>query len=220
IGSDLAFGGVIYSLGSLLIDDSRFIDNKTEALSGPGAVLYSKGHAEVSNSLFYDNLAPQQTADGALTNQGGELLLTNSTISRTQGGALSNGRQDAELGEHSKLTLANVTVTRNVAGNGQAALENWGELAIDNSIVAGNRDLNAPATPNNCQNHGEQYSYQALGLLRNDEESNCSADLFVSWQETFTQVLSPSLTRHGQTWTHDLLPNSPAIDAAVTDCAA
>ncbi len=57
--------------------------------------------------------------------------------------------------------------------------------------------------------------------MRNDEASNCGADLFVPLEQTFSQVLSPTLSKPSDTlWFHALLPSSPAIDAGIGDCIA
>src|SRR5690606_32456736 len=95
----------------------------------------------------------------------------------------------------------------------------WGQLRIRNSLIAGNHEYWADE-PVNCRNFGDAFSYQASGLLRNDEPSNCAADLFVPDEQTFTLVLSPDLDSDGQTFFHALLPGSPAIDAGVGDCIA
>lgn len=225
--SDYAYGGAIYNSGSLLVRDSNFLKNSTETFSliGPGGAIYNQGHAEIWGSSFSENSNAESTQDGIVANEGGELMIGNSTLSGNWGQALSNGRADIPGVQHSKTTLINATITRNINGyvGEPRAVLNGGELLVRNSIIAGNYDDyddldNPSAVHGNCMNVGDHYSYQAVGLLRNDEQSNCSANLFVSGAATFTQVLSPTLTQHKQTWTHDLLPGSPAIDAAIGDC--
>ena len=222
-----AYGGAIYNSGSLLLRDSSFLDNSTDTFSlvGPGGAIYNQGRAEIWGSYFSENSNAEYTQDGIVANEGGELTIGNSTLSGNWSQALSNGRADSPGVQRSKTTLTNVTITRNTNGDvGEPrAVLNGGELLIRNSIIAGNYDQysdldNPSAVPSNCMNVGDHYSYQAVGLLRNDEQSNCSANLFVSGAATFTQVLSPTPTQHKQTWTHDLLPGSPAIDAAIGDC--
>ena len=227
--ADYAYGGAIYNSGSLLVRDSKFLKNGTETFSlvGPGGAIYNQGRAEIWGSFFTENSNAEYTQDGIVANEGGELTIGNSTLSGNWSQALSNGRADSPGVQHSKATLINVTITRNTNGEvGEPrAVLNGGELLIRNSIIAGNYDQysdldNPSAVPSNCMNVGDHYGYQAVGLLRNDEQSNCSANLFVSGAATFTQVLSPTPTKHKQTWTNDLLPGSPAIDAGIGDCSA
>jgi CSLREA domain-containing protein len=224
-GSNRSLGGAIYNVGNLLVRDSLFRDNSSSA---EGAVLYNMGSARIERSYLSRNSA-YGVPGSAIANEGGVLALSNSTLNGNWGGVLSNGVGD-DPARHSKAVLNHVTITRNPPrpASGLASREvllNWSELLIRNSLIAGNI---SPLIDNgavtgyevaNCANLGDSFSYQAIGLLRNDESSNCRADLYVTLKQTFTQVLSPTPTPHNSTyWTHALLPGSPALDAAIGDC--
>ena len=211
-------GGAVFNSGSVLVRSSNFYSNGAYDFSdsGEGSGLYNSGTATVESSTFHRNYNDSESRGGTITNDGGTLLLSNSTLSRNWT-ALTNGHVNSATS--SKATLTNVTITLNSDfPAGKDAVENWGELFIRNSLIAGNQDENGELT--NCRNFGDAFSYQAIGLLRNDEPSNCGADLFVPLEQTFTQVLSPTLTSDGKTFFHALLPGSPAIDAGIGDCSA
>jgi hypothetical protein len=212
-------GGAIFNTGSLWVRGSHFTRNSSFGfpLTGAGAAIYSSGNAHIEGSSFVENSASENVEGGAITNdQGGVLLLTNSTLSGNNQGALSNGRTDPS----SKATLSNVTIVdTQIETASPYAVMNWGQLLILNSLIAGNSDSFGDE-PLNCRNFGDSYSYQAIGLLRNDEPSNCAADIFVPLEQTFAQVLSPALTSDGKTSFHALLPASPAVDAGIGDCVS
>jgi CSLREA domain-containing protein len=212
-------GGAIFNSGSLWVRGSHFNRNSSFgfSLTGAGAAIYSSGNAKLEGSSFIGNSSSENVEGGAITNdEGGVLLLSNSTLSGNFQGALSNGRTDTS----SKVTLTNVTVANNLTDtSGPYAVMNWGQLRIRNSLIAGNHDIHIDDLTN-CRNFGDHYSYQAIGLLRNDESSNCDADLFVPLEQTFTQVLSPTLSSDGKTSFHALLSASSAVDAGVGSCVS
>nr|WP_298146857.1 CSLREA domain-containing protein [uncultured Pseudomonas sp.] len=212
-------GGAIFNTGSLWVRGSHFTRNTSFGfpLNGAGAAIYSSGNAKIEGSSFVENLSSEGVEGGAITNdEGGVLALTNSTMSGNSQGALSNGRTDPS----SKATLTNVTIVNNlIETDSPYAVMNWGQLRIRNSLIAGNHHYYGDE-PLNCRNFGDHYSYQAIGLLRNDESSNCGADLFVPLEQTFTQVLSPTLSSDGKTFFHALLPGSPAVDAGIGSCVS
>ncbi|MES2819419.1 MAG: choice-of-anchor Q domain-containing protein [Pseudomonadota bacterium] len=218
-----AYGGAIYNLGRLWVRDSTFKGNSASDfwLSGSGSAIYNSGRAVIWRSAFLANISMESAEGGVITNEGGELILSNSTLSGNWGGALTNGRHDQPQ-RRSKATLTHVTVVDNSLENwGTEAVSNWGDLRIRNSLIAGNHfmiDGENLDQPYNCRNYGTNFSYQALGLLTNDAPSNCSASVFVPDVQTFTQVLFPLTQLPNQTWAHALRPGSPAVDAGIGTC--
>ena len=218
-----AYGGAIYNLGRLWVRDSTFKGNSAADfwLSGSGSAIYNSGRAVIWRSAFLDNLSMDFAEGGIITNEGGELTLSNSTLSGNSGIVLTNGHHDTPL-RRSKATLINVTVANNALHSwGTEALMNWGDLRIRNSLIVGSYfwdDDERLQQPYNCRNFGTHFSYQAIGLLTNDTPSNCSADLFVPDAQTLTQVLFPLTQLPDQTWVHALRPGSPAVDTGVGAC--
>ena len=210
-------GGALFNRGTLLVRDSLFYQNAAFDLgdNGAGAALYNLGQARLERSSVIDHGHPELAEGGAITNRNGELNLVNSSMSQN-GAVLTNGFLDDPAGPRAKATLTNVTMTANAG----YAILNWSDLLVRNSILAGNLDPYSDQ-PANCINLRDNFSYLAIGLLRNDESSNCGADLFVPFAQTFTQVLSATLSKpSGTLWFHALLPGSPAVDAGIGDCSA
>ena len=215
-------GGAIFNSGNLQVRGSHFESNDVGglSLSGAGTAIYNTASARIETSSFIGNVIGELAEGGAITNEGGVLTVTNSTFSHNFESAITNGRNDNPPAIRSSATLTNVTIVDGKSENSNRyGVMNWGQLLIRNSLIAGNSSWPGDVVLN-CQNFGDHYSYQAIGLLRNDESSNCSADLFVPFEQTFTQVLSPTLTSDGKTSFHALLPDSPAIDAGIGDCIA
>ena len=211
-------GGAIFnSAGSVLLLDSVLHRNAAVDLgdTGAGAALYNlEGSVTVERSTIIEHDG-REFASSAIINHDGELILSNSTLTRNGKGALLNSRSQASA--PAQATLTNVTIAGNVFDEGVAVV-NSGDLLIRNSIIAGNYG-HIPERAVNCVNVGDSYSYQAVGLLLNDEPSNCSADYVVPFDATFSTVLKFTPTQHNATiWTLDLLPGSPAIDAGIGDC--
>lgn len=210
------YGGAIYSNGSMLIEDSLFQENSGYVA---GSAIYSTGLARIERSSILDH--PVVAEGGAITNEGGTLYLLNSTLSGNRF-SLTNGYLD-EMPEQSKAILTNVTITRDLCEHNYycyQAVVNGGSLRIYNSIIAGNRSImRGTERPNNCNNVGRNYRYQAVGLLINDEPNDCTGDIYVPLAETFTRVLSEQLQNENErVAVHPLLPGSPAVDAGIGTC--
>lgn len=210
-------GGAIFNQGSLQLRNSTVRRNRVAdpALMGAGGGLYNLGTADIARSAFLENYGLRYTVGGAIANQGGLLQMVNSTLSGHIRGGLSNGYPGNPASDLPLAKLINVTIGGNAGG-----VQNWGDLRIRNSLFAGNFDWDTGAAFN-CENLGDSYRYQAIGLLLNDEPSNCTANLFVPYDLTYS-VLMKSLfldgDNGGPTKTYALLPGSPALDAAIGDC--
>ena len=214
-------GGAIYNRGSVLVRDSHFWEN---AVSTPlysagtyegGSALYNEGQATVERSSFEFN--GDYGNDGAISNEGGTLALTNSTLSGNWNDGLTNGLHDQLPTRRSKATLTNVTITQSGYFGYEYGVKNLGELSIRNSVITGNPYSYASYS---YRNEGSDFSYQAIGLLLDDSESNCSADLFVPADQVLTHLLAPLTQQSNKTKAHPLRPGSPAIDAGVGDCVS
>jgi CSLREA domain-containing protein len=210
-------GGLFNHLGTVVMRDSIFLANSAldHGDSGDGGALYNlQGSVTVERSAFLLH-GGAEFSDAALFNDEGELRLSNSTLSQNHLGGLVNIRR--QPGAMAQVTLTNVTITGHF-GEDRYAVANGGDLLIHNSIIAGNYDFSIKEAPSNCINFGD-YSYQASGLLIGDEPSNCTGDYFVSFDDTYSQVLVPTLSKPDEThWFHALRPGSVAIDAGIGDC--
>ena len=117
----------------------------SSAFDGAGGQFYVQGGGVVSitNSTLTGGFT---TFGGAINNEGGTLILNNSTLSGnaadlSTGGAINNYR-------NGDVTLLNCTVFNNSAGSRGGAINNEaGTLRLTNTIVAGNPGATSLAAP-------------------------------------------------------------------------
>ncbi|WP_443190551.1 choice-of-anchor Q domain-containing protein [Pseudomonas indica] len=202
-------GGAIFNRGNLYVRESEFSQNG----SGTGGGIYNEGKADISRSLFLQSSSGEFSGGLAIGNAaGGDLLLTNSTISGHRGSVLYNeGLSPEQVG---KVRLVNVTI----ANNQGIGLFNRGEATVRNSLFVGNSDPYNDWAPYNCVNYGKFYRYSASGLMLEIGDRTCSADLYIDPTLTYSQVIEPLADNGGATRTHALRPGSLAIDAGIGSC--
>jgi CSLREA domain-containing protein len=203
------FGGGISNDygGSLTLTNSTVSGNTAHSDGGGISNYYSYGDLTLTNSTVSNNSAVGVYADGGGIyhySLFGDMKLTNSTVSGNTaefGGGINN---DGDL------TLSNSTVSGNIAyasGGGIHDDSSGASVYLDSSIVA---DNSAPVGAN-CNN-----AFNSLGYNLTDDAS-CGftepTDLVVA-----DAMLGPLQDNGGPTWTHALLPGSPAIDASSGDC--
>ncbi len=130
-------GGAIYSNGSLLINDSNFSQNFTQAgMAGDGGALYlAGGIGQIINSTFSGNIADQD--GGAIYhNTTNSLLIHNSSF---DGNTSTDGLGGGIYNDSDTLIMTNSDLTNNTGGGG---IYNDDILLIDSSFISGNSDIN------------------------------------------------------------------------------
>jgi hypothetical protein len=216
-GLTIRHGNVADAGGGLLNEGTLTLINST--VSGNAATYGGGGlHNYFSTLTLINSTVSGNTArvGGGLFNYLGTLRLTNSTVSGNAatygGGGLFNTGSNLFNAGVGTLTLINSTVSGNAAEVGGGLYTyNWftycdcsgyAEVGLTNSIIANN--------PNggNCHNssfpssHG--YNLDSDGSCRlTDPTDRPSVDPF----------LGPLQDNGGPTFTHALLPGSPALDA-------
>lgn len=218
--SGQAFGGAVFNQGDLIVRDSLFQNNgvSSDDVVGIGGALFNIGSADVARSAFL-----YHSADGlgtTISNDGnGVLRLTNVTVSgkssggeNDRGAAVANGSYYPMYRGVPSLQLINVTI----ADNNTLGLINYGKLLIRNSLIAGN--INGFGESANCLNDGDTYSYQARGLLLGNGAGNCTGDLYIENNTTFTKRLYPPADNNSTLPTHALRKGSVAVDAGIGSC--
>lgn len=228
-------GGGIYNQGALTVQDCVLSDN--ESADNGGGISNFGGTLTVQNSVLSGN---QSDKGGGGIGNGGSgnpsmLILQDSTLSgnaATYGGGLFNsnngqitvhnstlsgnaatgtgdydggGAIDQGIGSVS-TTISNSTIVSNTAVSPNPAKSGiWleeGVLTLYNSIVAHNNGTN------NFQQDGGTFTSLGYNLSNAwNGLTTASTDL------TGDPQLGPLGDYGGITWTHALLPNSPAIDA-------
>jgi hypothetical protein len=139
-----------------------------------------------------------------------DLSLTNCTVSGNSAGSHGGGMRTGG----DTTVIENSTVVSNTAGttNGGGGLyEASSTVAITNTILAYNRDGDGSAP--NCRGTVDSGDYNLV-----HDVTGCT--LAGANNLTGTDPLLGSLADNGgDTWTHALQNDSPAIDAGGTDCA-
>ena len=202
--------GGIDNQGNLTITNTTIAEN----IGKQGGILNSNSLI-IANSAIIDN---QGDRGGGLSQKySGDTTLTNVTISGnsaiTQGGGIDNNR--------GTITINNSTITNNTApSNAGAGILTGGEFTsattiVGNSIIAGNLPSQGQIVTD-----VDGTNYQSLGgnVIGTGEGIN-------SFTETRDKTeirqrnlgLSPLGDNGGLTPTHNLLPNSPAIDNGLSD---
>lgn len=217
-----AGGGLIFFGDSTnLIMDSTINDN--EATNGGGGGIQTESSFDLINSTVSRNSA--NFGGGGINGSGTGLIwtVTNSTISGNTAGSSGGGIRI----DNATLVLNNATITDNTATNGSGGgidNPNSGNVVeIQNTIVAGNFDLDDGATPD-CRSFASNApisgGYNLIG-----DDSGCmftmaTGDQLGTAGAEIDPMLDPLANYGGPTETHRLQALSPAIDAGndVTGC--
>ena len=210
-----SFGGALYNQGALVVRDSLFEGNVGgNDYGGYAGALYNSGEADISRSSFIDNWTPEfGDASAILNEKAGVLKVTNSTFSRNNAlAAVILNRAPTGEGTPS-VELINVSIVDNIG----VGVRNGGALRIRNSLIAGILD-EMEGYSNGCWNFGNQYRFEASGLLLGTAPSNCPADRYIDDEETLTRLVHPLTAIDDRTYVHALRENSPALDAGVGSC--
>ena len=209
-GGNLAsYGGAIYSTGSMAVDSSMILGNI--AIDGGG--IYSEGPLTVSASTFSENVASLN--GGAIANDRGAVWIMSSTLRdnlATYGGGIWNigsvtvdsstlSANSADYGggianDHGTVWILSSTLSGNSAIEGGGIWSNSGTTTLTHTIVANSSsggDIAGMVV--GARNLVEDDSGGLVGSITGDPLLGALAD------------------NGGPTFTHALLPGSPAIDA-------
>jgi predicted outer membrane repeat protein len=201
IFSEVVFDGNVaeYNGGAILNDkfvkmsDSTLKNNQADL----GAGLFNKYLGELEYVTINNNIADDQ-GGGIYTEDGSSLSLKNITLSSNQA-----GNQGGGISNNGEMTISNVTIYQNQAPvGGNLYNDLHGLVNVGSSIVAG-------GIPNNCSN--VETSITSLGFNLEDHNT-CSFTATGDKRNTYPLLLSLA-DNGGKTYTHELMFNSPAIDA-------
>ncbi len=204
----LGTGGAIISSGDTTLSQMKFTGNTGSA----GAIYVSAGTLTLKNSMVDGNTGGSSAAavwvDGT-----SNLVVENSTIA-------NNNSSGLHIQSSGAMTLTNVTVSGNsydgiqtssgntaiqfstIAKNTTSGILNYGTITIESSIVADNNG------GTNCVGSGTLTS----SGYNIDSGTSCGFS-GLNDQLTTAPLLLPLADNGGDSWTHGLPLNSPAIDA-------
>ncbi|MCG8556942.1 MAG: hypothetical protein MJD61_16905 [Proteobacteria bacterium] len=189
-------GAGICNQGTLTLQRSTVSHNSA---AGGAGIFNSQGQLSLAETTLAWNHALFQA--GALGNIGGELNVVNSTISENSAGFSTGGMWLDGSG-----TILHSTITKNRTDGSFGGLYlGPGSEVVTSSIVAGNIASRWPDCGGGWRDSG---GHNLVG------DPKCP--LRGGFDDMFglDPVMGPLADNGGSTWTHALLPSSPAIDAA------
>jgi hypothetical protein len=193
-------GRGISNNGILLLNESAVISNTTHSgYDGAGIYCGDGTFTTLNASTVSENTTGEGGDGGGIYVYRGRLVLNNSTVSGNTASGVAGG--GGIIGGAS-VTLYNSTITANVALYGGGILGSIDTMSMRNTIVADNRADFSP----DC-GYVTSLGHNLIG-----NTATC-----LSAPSDLTDVdarLAPLADNGGPTWTHALLADSPAIDAA------
>ena len=208
-GNNAPVGGGIYNAGTMTLNNSTVSGNTT---SGDGGGIFNDGGTlTLNNSTIRGNAA--SGGGGGIYQDGGinTLTLNNGTVS----GNDADGDGGGIYAKSGTTTLRNVTLTANEAdaddddqGEGGGIYRFGATVNIGNSILAGNflKEQGIADTPDDCQGWLDSNGYNLI-------QTPAGCNITGAYLSGVNPNLGPLQSNGGPTWTHALLPGSPAIDA-------
>jgi TIR domain len=225
----LCVGGIL-SLDRLILTNSTVSDNKASGDNSKficSGGIYDEGTFALSNSTVSGNRATGGMCSGGIYKFQGTLVLTNSTVSGNSVSGRNGNGGGIAISDHDasgtvapvQVTLLYCTVYGNTANVGGGiwidTLDKKSQVTMGASIVAGNNAHTGPDIAGRLTTLGydlveDRSGATFLGLPKvqsTDVLGVSSTDL----------KIDPVLRDNGgsarpHTWTHRLLPGSPAID--------
>lgn len=180
-----AGGAIRQDLDPLVIEDSSFWDNSAHI----GGAIHALGEAHISGSSFYDNSA---TSRGGAIAMGfsGNLTITNSTFSNNH---------TIDVSAPGTIAIQNTTFYDDAYTD--VTLSNFGSgtITIKNSILLSRYGTNCGF---GIVSAGYNLSSDASCSFGGTGDLNSVEPMLGLWADN-----------GGLTWTHNLKPGSPAIDA-------
>jgi hypothetical protein len=205
VSDNLGPGVLNYSATVTILNTT--ISGNSAGQCGGGAGIYASGFkappfTTVSNSTISGNSACD--AGGGIFNAYGGLSVVNSTISGNSAGNGGGGIANSDGGVH----IANTTFSGNSAGSGGGIYNSAGQFG--GLLEIGDTILNAGASGENIFNNGGTVTSHGYNVCSDNGGSflNGPGD-----QINTDPLLGPLQNNGGATFTHALLPGSPAIDA-------
>lgn len=206
-GDWVANGGGIANLGTMTITDSRVSGNSAgfnaANLTGPGfgGGIANAGTLTITNSTVSGNSA----VIAAGIDNNGVLTISNSTVSgnTAYSGAGYPPFAGGILNRSSILTITHSTFSDNQANGNGDSIGNGGALRIGHTILKiGTSGSNIANTGGTVTSYGYNLSSDSGGgfLSAAGDQTNANP------------MLGPLQDNGGPTFTHQLLPGSPAID--------
>jgi hypothetical protein len=218
-----SYGGGISNSGTLTLTNSTISNNR--ALSGGG--IFNEGTLTLTNSTISNNTASQVSGGGVFN--AGTFTLTNSTISHntapSSGGGITNDSSVIDDTTKAKTIMTFCTIYGNTSYDSGGGI--WdnpdtnqpGQVVIRNSIVAGNTARTGPDITGQLISYGYNLIQDSSGATFAPNQQHLTD---ISGKRNTDLKIDSVLRANGRfipahTFTHALLPGSPALDAIPPD---
>jgi len=199
--SDNSGTGISNTGGSVMIVDNTLSGNSTGQGNSGGGISNGKLKTPADTVTIINSTINSNSADegGGIFNANGLVSIVNSTVSGNS--ATYDGGGIANAGG---VVIANSTASGNSAGYDGGGISNVGFLEISNTILnAGTSGENIFNNGGTVTTHGYNVCSDNGGGLLNGPGDQINTD----------PLLGALQDNGGPTFTHTLLPGSPAIDA-------
>jgi hypothetical protein len=197
ISGNSADGGILAGCGIFLTVANSTISDNLSGETG-GGILGSGALVSIVNSTISGNSAGTSGGGIYCFESLGPVSIVNSTISGNSAGTIGGGIHN----HSSSLHVANSTISGNSAGSG-GGIYNQDVVGISNTI------LNAGASGENILNDGGTVTSNGYNLSSDDGGGYLTGP---GDQINTDPMLGPLQDNGGPTFTHALLPGSPAIN--------
>ena len=212
-GNIANIGAGIYSdgIGTAVLNNSTVVGNSS---SGQGGGIYNLASILYLTNSTVSNNSASIRGGGIYSDPPAAVTLTNTTISGNRAGLDGGGIY--HTGNNSIMILNNSSISTNTASDGGGIYTGGGVdsfVRLRNTILARNvasinADCRAPSvTPTSSE------GYNLIG-----DTSGCAFTPVIGDLTDIDPLLGPLQDNGGPTFTHALLPGSPAIDAGSPDC--
>ena len=215
---DDARGGGIDAVGEVDVTDSTVSENGTEGPRASGGGFHANGDVTVIGSTISGNFTEENNSQGGGFYSDGNVTLNSSTVSGNE--TLSFFSDGAGFASTNDVTITQSTITNNQAMSTVSSLGGgfWNDgdidtILISNSIIAGNTAISTSADI--FPGSGSLSVTSSLIGVANQFPGPVvdSTNLSGTPSNPLDPMLGPLTDNGGATFTHPLLPDSPAINA-------
>jgi hypothetical protein len=206
-------GAGLYNAGMLTLRNSAFAGNSaTGSGYGEGGAIFNYGTLTVTNSALSGN--SDAYGGGIYNGYYGTLTVSNSTLSGNTATYYGGGISTSWYSTH-PVTLTNVTLTANRAYTGGGGFfASSGSPVLHNTLIAGNfRGATGTTRDDVYGALNGDYNLIGDGTGMGGLSNGVNGNLVGSAAAPIDPLLGPLQDNGGPTFTHALLPGSPAIDA-------